>query len=360
MDENIIRVLIVDDSKAVGKFLTDVLSSDPAIKVVGHALDPFEARDMIKTMRPDVLTLDVEMPRMDGITFLKNLMRLRPMPVVMLSSLTAAGAEVTLNALSIGAVDFLVKRHPGGGDELNEYAQEIVTVVKNAVKAKLGAVSNQRLATFTHPDFNGWIQKVKINGRVNSNISRVVAIGASTGGPEAIRQVLENLKAADCAVVLSQHMPKRFMGPFAARLDSISSFSFAEAGHNEKLLPGHGYVAPGDQHLQFRRKNDDIISCLSDAPKCNGHRPAVDVMFRSLCDTVGASSIGVLLTGMGNDGANGMKAMHDIGCLNIVQDERSSAVWGMPGRAVGLGAVDAELGLCDIGPALEKILGAQS
>jgi len=350
------RVLIVDDSKAMCTFLAEILGSDPDLEVVGFALDPFEARSMIKQLHPDVLTLDVEMPRMDGITFLKNLMRLHPMPVVMLSSLTAAGAAVTLEALSVGAVDFMVKRHPGSGADYQAYVADIVAAVKGAGSVKPNKTLAKGKACVSHPDYLDWRKQVKGLTCVSDSIKHVIAIGASTGGPEAVRTVLESLYAADVAVLLSQHMPARFMGPFADRLDSYSKFKVAEAVDDAPLLPGCCYVAPGDRHLELRGRGANLRVSLSDAPACSGHRPSVDVMFHSLAAQAGASSLGLLLTGMGHDGAQGMLALHRAGAFTMVQDEQSSAVWGMPGSAVALGAVRSTLTLRDIGPTLQALV----
>ncbi|MFK8053459.1 MAG: chemotaxis response regulator protein-glutamate methylesterase [Woeseiaceae bacterium] len=351
------RVLIVDDSKAMCQFLEKVLSVDDSLLVVGAAQDPYEARDMIKTLRPDVLTLDIEMPRMDGITFLRNLMRLRPMPVVMLSSLTAAGAAVTLEAMEIGAVDFMVKRHPGGAQEFQRYADEIITVVKNAARANVANRTQRQTNLKNYPEFKQWQQKVKRCRRVNARLSKVIAIGASTGGPEALQAVLTQLEKHDCAVIVCQHMPDYFMSAFANRLNTMSQYTFAEATDNQVIEAGRGYVAPGGSHLQFKRLGDSLIASLDGGPKCNGHRPAVDLMFGSLAKTIGNAAVAIQLTGMGTDGAQGMLSLHERGCLTIAQDKRSSAVWGMPGGAVRLGAVDAQLPLQDIGMLASKLIG---
>lgn len=350
------RVLIVDDSKAMCQFLAQVLSTDESLEVVGSAQDPYEARDMIKTLRPDVLTLDIEMPRMDGITFLRNLMRLRPMPVVMLSSLTAAGAEVTLEALEIGAVDFMVKRHPGGPEEFRLYAEEIMSIVKNAAQAKLTRSTRSNQSLPVRPEFTQWRDKVAKGGKASVGLSKVLAIGASTGGPEALQAVLSQIQKSDSAIVVCQHMPAHFMAAFAKRLDSISAYTFREASEDESLKPGCGYVAPGDQHLRFKRQGDSILAVLDDRPKCNGHRPAIDFMFESLAVAAGTGAMAIQLTGMGSDGANGLLSLHETGCFTIAQDERSSAVWGMPGAAVRLGAVDAVLPLQEIGLTASKLL----
>lgn len=350
------KVLIVDDSKAMCQFLSKVLDNDPALKVVGCALDAYEARSMIKTLRPDVLTLDVEMPRMDGLTFLKNLMRLRPMPVVMLSSLTSAGAEVTLEALSIGAVDFMVKRHPGAGAEYENYVSDICGRVRAASKAVVNRVTGKADVDILNPEYANCQKIAKSLSRVNEKLGCVVGIGASTGGPEAVAEVLGNLHVTNSCLVFSQHMPERFMSPFARRLNSLSRYDVAIAQAGEPLVPGRCYVAPGDQHLKIRRTATGLGVEIDSGAACSGHRPSVDVMFSSLARSAPKSSVGLLLTGMGNDGAAGMKSMHSSGALTIVQDEASSAVWGMPGSAVALGAAHAQISLRSIGPTIAAML----
>lgn len=354
------RVLIVDDSKAMCRFLGEVLSSDPSLEVVGFALDPFEAREKIKELRPDILTLDVEMPRMDGITFLKNLMRLRPMPVVMLSSLTDKGAEVTLDALRIGAVDFLCKRPMGTPEERKAHAIEIIEIVKSAAQSDVGRPAAKVQRPRAHPDYSKWTAKLRSKKRVSRELSRVIAIGSSTGGPEALRIVLEGLQRSDAAVVISQHMPGHFMAPFGGRLDTYSSYDFSIPSHGEVLRPGCGYLAPGDRHLAFKKKDGDLVAQISDAPKCSGHRPSVDVMFESLAEVAGNTSIAIQLTGMGRDGAQGMKTLHENGCLTFAQDEATSVVWGMPGSAVELGGVDGILPLEQIAPIVSQLSSSKA
>jgi len=350
-----IRVLIVDDSLSLCKFLEKVFSNDPELEVVGYALDAYAARDMIKQYKPDVITLDVEMPRMDGLTFLKNLMRLRPMPVVMFSSLTAAGATVTLDALAEGAVDFMVKRHPGSNEDLALYVGEIVDRVKQAGRIQIaspGASIRQKPL----PDLAVFKRKLALGGRVDSKLGKVVAIGSSTGGPEALRTLLTGFDASRCALLFAQHMPARFMLPFADRLNSWSSFDIRIAENGERVVPGRGYVAPGDMHLELA-KRDGVLTCLcrTTDPVC-GHRPSVDVLFKSVAKQVRAPAVGVLLTGMGEDGAEGLKEMRSSGALTVVQDKKSSAVWGMPGRAYEMGGADGMLDLRQMSPALTTLL----
>ena len=350
-----IKVLIVDDSLSLCKFLEKIFSRDVELEVVGYALDAFAARDMIKIHKPDVITLDVEMPRMDGLTFLKNLMRLHPMPVVMLSSLTAAGATVTLDALEVGAVDFMVKRHPGSEDDLALYIAEIVDRVKQAGKIHVvapGATINQKRL----PDLVEFQRKLR-NGRLlNAQLNRVIAIGSSTGGPEALRQVLTGFDASRNALMFAQHMPQRFMSPFAERLNSWSSFDIRIAENGEPVLPGRGYVAPGDMHLELVNRSGKLTCLTRKTDAVCGHRPSVDVLFNSVANGARSSAVGVLLTGMGEDGATGLKAMRDAGALTVVQDKKSSAVWGMPGRAFEIGGADGVMGLQHISPALTRLL----
>lgn len=349
------KVLIVDDSLALCKFLQKVLSADPHLDVVGYALDAYEARDKIKQYNPDVLTLDVEMPRMDGLTFLRNLMRLRPMPVVMISSLTAAGAEVTLDALSAGAVDFMVKRHPGSEEDLATYCRDIVSRVRNAGNIKLRPPTSP-VVKKSLPDLSAAHQKLRTGKTVNGTLNRIIAVGSSTGGPEALRRVLEELEPSRCSLVIAQHMPDRYMEAFAARLNTWSGFDIAIAKQGEKLMPGKGYVAPGDEHLEIANHSGSPHCVIRSSDAVNGHRPSVDVLFNSLAASSGCSSVGVLLTGMGNDGAAGLTRMRSAGALTMIQDEKSSAVWGMPGRAFEMGGADSTLPLQHIAPALNVLL----
>ncbi|MFK7995650.1 MAG: chemotaxis response regulator protein-glutamate methylesterase [Granulosicoccus sp.] len=350
-----IKVLIVDDSLALCKFLEKIFSRDPELEVTGYALDAFEARDMIKLHHPDVITLDVEMPRMDGLTFLKNLMRLHPMPVVMLSSLTAAGASVTLDALQEGAVDFMVKRHPGSEQELKHYESEIVDRVKQAGQVQVVAPG----ITTRHkslPDLSALKRKLTAGRRLNAQLGKIVAIGSSTGGPEALRQMLTGFDASHSALMFAQHMPERFMEPFAERLNTWSTFEIHIAKNGEEIKSGRGYVAPGDMHLELVSQGGRLTCLTRKTDTVQGHRPSVDVLFRSVARGAGSASVGVLLTGMGEDGAVGLKAMRDAGALTVVQDKKSSAVWGMPGRAFEMGGADGVLGLQQISPTLTSLL----
>ena len=337
---NKIKVLIIDDSALIRKVLTGILNSARDIDVVGTAPDPYIARDKIKALNPDVLTLDVEMPKMDGISFLSNLMRLRPMPVVMISSLTEKGADVTLQALELGAIDFVSKPKLDLAEGLESYTDEIVNKVRIAAKANI----RTRLPTstlVTNPKFTAdAVIKTSKSKKHFRTTDKIIAIGASTGGTEAIKDVLSMLPAHCPGVVITQHIPETFSKPFAERMDRCSALTVFEATDGQQILAGHVYIAPGDQHLVIERSGARYICRLSDGPPVNRHRPSVDVMFRSVAQNVGPNALGILLTGMGNDGAIGLKEMHDAGSPTIIQDEKTSVVWGMPGEAFKLGAVD--------------------
>ena len=349
------KVLIIDDSALVREVLTEILNSDPMLEVIGTASDPIIARNKIKQLNPDVLTLDVEMPRMDGLTFLSNLMRLRPMPVVMVSSLTEKGADITFQALEMGAIDFVSKPKIDVAYGLKDYAEELCEKVKSAAGAKIQNHSWD--APTSSPALSREIQERYTADAVLSKSAppknfkttdKIIAIGASTGGTEAIKEVLLQMPADAPGTVITQHIPEAFSGPFAKRMDDNCAMTVYEASDGQQILPGHVYIAPGDQHLIVERSGARYICKLSDGPAVNRHRPAVDVMFRSVAQNVGPNAIGVILTGMGNDGAAGMKEMQLAGAPTIAQDEKTSVVWGMPGEAVNHGGVDHILGLHSI------------
>lgn len=343
-----IKVLIVDDSALVRQMLTEILGAARGIEVVGAAPDPYAAREKIKALHPDVVTLDVEMPKMDGLTFLGNLMRLHPLPVVMVSSLTERGADVTLRALELGAVDFVSKPKVDLAHTLEDYAEEIV----EKVRAAAGARVRVREAPVI-PDVAPKLTADAVIARSTApshfrTTDRIVAIGASTGGTEAIKEVLMRMPADAPGTVITQHIPAAFSGPFARRMDGLSAMNVAEAWDGAVIIPGHAYIAPGDKHLMVGRDGARFVCRLSDGPPVNRHRPSVDVLFRSVAQCVGINAIGALLTGMGADGAEGMKEMHDAGAHTVAQDERTSVVWGMPGEAVRRGAADEVLPLENI------------
>lgn len=348
-----IKVLIIDDSALIRQLLKEILNQDPAIEVVGTASDPLVARDKIKQLSPDVLTLDIEMPRMDGITFLKNLMRLRPMPVIMISTLTEAGADVTLEALDIGAIDFIPKPKVDVVDQLQGYAADIINKVKIASVARLRSYNRDSL-----PEVSAKLSAdaILLKGakKFLRSADKIIAIGASTGGTEAIKEILVKMPASAPAIVISQHIPAAFSAPFAKRMDGCSAMTVYEAKDGQQILPGHVYIAPGSHHLLVERQGSRYICRLNDGPAVNRHKPSVDVMFRSVCQYAGPHAVAALLTGMGDDGARGMKELHENGASTIAQDEKSSIVWGMPGEAVKHGGVDHVLPLEKIS---EKLIG---
>jgi two-component system chemotaxis response regulator CheB len=342
-----IRVLIIDDSALVRQMLTDMLQTDPAVEVVGTASDPYVAREKIKQLNPEVLTLDVEMPRMDGLTFLRNLMRLRPMPVVMVSSLTRHGADTTLAALELGAVDFVSKPRVDLAHRLQDYADEIIAKVKMAARARLRPLEPRPLPPLhVQPKLSAdAILAPHAGKRHFKTTDYLVAVGASTGGTEAIKDILGVLPADAPAMVVAQHMPETFTASFARRLDGLSAMTVCEARDGQQIVPGHAYIAPGNRHLLVVRDGARYTCRLHDGPPVNRHRPSVDVLYRSVAQHVGPNAVGVILTGMGDDGARGLKEMHEAGAATLAQDEKTSVVWGMPGEAVRLGSVDAVLPL---------------
>ena len=349
-----IRVLIVDDSALMRQMLSAILSTDPAIEVVGTAPDPLVAREKIKALNPDVLTLDVEMPRMDGIDFLGRLMRLRPMPVVMISTLTERGAEVTMRALELGAVDFVAKPRVGLANGLNELATQIVDKIRVAAVAHVrrssavpaGSAANAGAAAGAPAAASS----TSLLGRLSTE--KIIAIGASTGGTEAIREVLVRLPADSPAIVITQHMPPGFTTSFAARLNSLCQITVKEAVNGERILPGHAYIAPGGLQFRIARSGANYVAVVEDAPPVNRHKPSVEVLFKSVAAVAGRNAYGIMLTGMGADGAAAMREMKDAGSYNYVQDEASCIVFGMPREAIAHGAADEVLPLSQIAQAL--------
>lgn len=341
-----VKILIVDDSALARHVLTEILSEVPDFEVLGAAQDPLVAREMIKQLNPDVITLDVEMPKMDGLVFLENLMRLRPTPVVMVSSLTTKGADVTLRAMELGAVDFVSKPALGLADGLRKHAKDLAEKIRVASQAKLQPLRHD-------PDA---AQKTRASlsskGTGYSTTYKLIAMGASTGGTEALREVIQVLPADTPAIVVTQHIPESFSRPFAERMDKASAMSVTQAEDNMPILPGHVYVAPGSHHMEVVRSGARWHTRLLDTAPVNRHRPAVDVMFDSVIESCGSNALGVLLTGMGADGAAGLLRMRQSGAHTIAQDEASSVVWGMPGAAVKLGAAAQVLNLYDIPAAM--------
>lgn len=336
-----IKVLIIDDSALIRQLMSKILSDDPEIEVVGTAQDPLVARDKIKQLNPDVLTLDVEMPRMDGVTFLRNLMRLRPMPVVMVSTLTESGADVTLEALELGAVDYVSKPKVNVKEEMLAYAAEITLKVKTAAKAKVRGL-NAAMPKSTLAN------KPALTPSNFKTTDMVIAIGASTGGTEAIKEVLCQLPATCPGIVITQHIPEAFSLSFSSRLDKHSAMKVHHATDGQQILPGHAYVAPGNRHLEVVRDGARFICRLLDTDKVNRHKPSVEVMFNSVAKNVGKNAMSIMLTGMGNDGSEAMGTMKAAGAPTIAQDQATSVVWGMPGEAVKKGHADFVLPLHNI------------
>lgn len=336
-----ISVIVVDDSALIRKLLSELLNQDPDIDVVATAADPYQAREKIKQFNPDVLTLDVEMPKMDGVTFLRNLMRLRPMPVVMVSTLTEKGAQVTLEALELGAFDFVEKPKLDVSNTLADYATEITNKVKAAAHVPLATLSNRVAPKVSEKlTADAVIAKQQTASTKLKTTEKIIAIGASTGGTEAIKEVLCALPANSPGIVVTQHIPASFSAAFAQRVNKYAAINVKQAEDGEQILPGHAYIAPGDKHLLVERSGARYYCRLNDGPPVSRHKPSVDVLFRSVAQNVGPNAIGVMLTGMGDDGAHGMLEMKQAGALNLVQDEKTSVVWGMPGAAFKLGAAE--------------------
>jgi len=348
------RVVVVDDSALVRSLLTEIINRQPDMECVGAAADPLIAREMIRNLNPDVITLDVEMPRMDGIDFLAKLMRLRPMPVVMVSTLTERGADVTMRALELGAVDFVAKPKIGVADGLRLLAEDITDKVRIAAKATLRRAPAP--APASRPTQPGGLADVPAPrppasvGRLSTE--KIIFIGASTGGTEATKEVLMQLPADCPAVVITQHMPPGFTKSYAARLDGLCRIRVAEARDGERILPGHAYIAPGGLHLSVERSGANYVARVQDGEPVNRHKPSVEVLFKSAARVVGPNALGVMLTGMGADGARAMKEMRDAGSHNLAQDEASCVVYGMPREAVAAGAVHEVLPLTQIAPKL--------
>ena len=346
-----IRVVVVDDSALVRSLLAEIINREKDMECVGAANDPLIAREMIRELNPDVITLDIEMPRMDGIDFLARLMRLRPMPVVMISTLTERGAEVTMKALELGAVDFVAKPRIGVADGLSELAVQIVDKVRIAatahIKRAVGLPPAGGAAASAPAPVRATLASI---GRVSTE--KLICIGASTGGTEAIKEVLMRLPADSPGIVITQHMPPGFTTSFAARLNSLCQIMVQEAVNGERILPGHAYIAPGGKQFRVDRSGANYVAVVEDGELVNRHKPSVEVLFRSAANVVGRNAFGIMLTGMGNDGARAMREMKDAGSYNFVQDEASCIVFGMPREAILHGAADEVLPLSEIAPAL--------
>ena len=362
-----ITVVVVDDSALVRSMLTEIINRQPDMTCIGTAADPFVAREMIRNLNPDVITLDVEMPRMDGIDFLSKLMRLRPMPVVMVSTLTERGAEVTLKALELGAVDFVAKPKIGVADGLRQLADDITDKVRIAAKARINRLhlptaapvaaaspgaSTARTSTATVGTATAGTTPTKpattSPGLGRLSTEKIIFIGASTGGTEATKEVLASLPADSPGVVITQHMPPGFTRNYAARLDSLCKISVKEATDGERILPGHAYIAPGGLHLSVERSGANYIARVQDGDPVNRHKPSVEVLFKSAARVVGPHALGIMLTGMGADGAKAMREMKDAGAYCVAQNEATCVVFGMPREAIAAGAVQEVLPLTQI------------
>ncbi|MDT7836651.1 protein-glutamate methylesterase/protein-glutamine glutaminase [Aquabacterium sp. OR-4] len=349
-----IRVVVVDDSALVRGLLTEIINKQSDMTCIGAAADPLVAREMIRELDPDVITLDVEMPRMDGLDFLSRLMRLRPMPVVMVSTLTERGAEVTMRALELGAVDFVAKPKIGVADGLRQLAEDITDKVRTAARAHVRRLppAPGQPATAGAPANAGVRAPAPVAALGRLSTEKIIFIGASTGGTEATKEVLMNLPPDAPAVVITQHMPAGFTKSYAARLDGLCRIRVQEAVDGDRVLPGHAYIAPGGLHLSVERSGANYIARVRDGDPVNRHKPSVEVLFESAARVVGQNALGVMLTGMGGDGARAMKTMRDAGAFNICQDEASCVVFGMPREAIAHGAANEVLPLQRIAPAL--------
>lgn len=333
------KVLVIDDSALIRSLLTEMINEQTDMEVIGAAPDPIVAREMIKQLNPDVLTLDVEMPKMDGLDFLEKLMRLRPMPVLMVSTLTEKGSEITLRALELGATDFVTKPKSGISDGMREYTDLITDKIRTASKANVSSLQR----TAKQGEQSGAAPVMLKNPLISSE--KLLIIGASTGGTEAIKSFLLKMPSDCPGILITQHMPAGFTKSFADRLDSLCKIGVSEAKGGERILPGHAYLAPGDQHLLLARSGANYVTKLSDADPVSRHKPSVDVLFESASEAAGKNAIGVILTGMGKDGAAGMAKMKAAGAYNFSQDEESCVVFGMPKEAIAHGGVDEVLSL---------------
>lgn len=343
-----IRVLTIDDSALMRQVLAALLSKDPDIEVIGSAPDPYIAREKIKALNPDVITLDVEMPKMDGLTFLEKLMRGRPMPVVMVSSLTEVGCQTTLRALELGAVDFITKPKFDLREGMEEIAQELIDKVKAAAQAKVRGKGVEGSGV----GGKGVAIPLALGGAMIKTTDTIIAIGASTGGTEAVKDVLETLPPNTPPILITQHMPAHFTKTWADRMNSLCRISVKEAEDGDSVLPGHALVAPGGWHMTLVRSGARYTVRINQDPPMNRHRPSVDVTFASVARYAGANAVGVILTGMGGDGAKEMLTMKQSGAFTIAQDEASCVVFGMPKEAIKLGGVDKILPLSEIPAAI--------
>lgn len=334
-----INVLLVDDSAVVRQVLQDVLSRDPEIHVMGAAADPLFALTRMEKQWPDVIVLDVEMPRMDGITFLKKIMAEHPTPVVICSTLTEKGAETTMNALAAGAVSIVTKPKVGLKSFLQDAASDITQAVKAAARANVANL-RPRAVPVVSPKISADAVIPQATSAMSKTTEHIIAIGTSTGGTQALEVVLSALPSTAPGIVIVQHMPEKFTASFAQRLDSLCEIRVREAEHNDRVLPGQALIAPGGRHMLIKRSGAQYHVEVVDGPLVNRHKPSVDVLFRSVAKFAGKNAVGIIMTGMGDDGARGLKEIHDTGAPTVAQDEKSCVVFGMPKEAIALGAAD--------------------
>jgi two-component system chemotaxis response regulator CheB len=337
-----IKVLIVDDSALIRSLLSEIINLEKDMYLVGAAPDAYVARDLVNRFAPDVITLDIEMPKVDGLMFLEKLMKAHPTPVIMISTLTEQGSNATLRALELGAVDYIAKPKIGVAQGIEDYRQLIVDKIRIAAKAKVKAMAAPKSVNTSRLNYTG--------------TEKIIAVGASTGGTEAIKEFLMQLPSNSPAVVITQHMPPGFTTSYAKRLDSLCKLNVIETQGGERILPGNAYLAPGSFHLLIERSGADYRLRLSDSALVSGHKPSVDVMFNSLANCAAQNTVAVILTGMGKDGAAAMLSLHQHGAYTLAQDEASCVVFGMPKEAINLGGVDAVLPLDAIAPAVVKYL----
>ncbi|MDR2838106.1 MAG: chemotaxis response regulator protein-glutamate methylesterase [Azonexus sp.] len=348
-----IKVLLVDDSALVRQVISKALAADPGIEVIGTASDPLFAMQKMKALWPDVLVIDIEMPRMDGITFLKKIMAEHPTPVVVCSSLAEQGAQATFEALSAGAVSIITKPKVGLKDFLEDAANDIVHAVRSAARANLRAIHASTAAALNPPKLTADAMLAPASNRaLTRTTDQVVAIGTSTGGTQALEAVLTRLPATTLGMVIVQHMPEKFTGMFAQRLNGLCQIEVREAKNGDRVIPGRALIAPGGRHMMLQRNGAQYVVNVADGPLVNRHKPSVDVLFRSVAKFAGANALGIIMTGMGDDGARGMKEMHDAGARTVAQDEASCVVFGMPKEAIKLGGVDQTMSLEQIPAAI--------
>jgi len=347
-----IKVMIVDDSALVRQVVSQTLAADPGIEVIGTAADPLFALQKMKSLWPDVLVIDIEMPRMDGITFLKKIMAERPTPVVVCSSLAEKGAQASFEALSAGAVSIITKPKLGLKSFLEDSSNDIVQAVRSAARANMWAMNASAVSAINRPKLSADVMlSASGNRALERTTDQLVAIGTSTGGTQALEAVLTRLPATTLGIVIVQHMPEKFTAMFAERLNSLCQIEVREARHGDRVIPGRALIAPGGRHMMLRRNGAQYVVDVADGPLVNRHKPSVDVLFRSVAKFAGGNALGIILTGMGDDGARGLKEMHDAGASTIAQDEASCVVFGMPKEAIKLGAADQVM-------PLEQIPGA--